>query len=207
MEGAVCSPTHGKSFIDAKLSSGDRLSLRKRSEIEAELLPVRPRLQQILLLLHCGKRQRPERIKNNYHRGAYVWRHLRWRRHVGRLIGRKRRGNKKNGTFVLVEHGRSNWHPRPGLCSGVIRGVVELLQLSAPPLITVQHCIFRGVPNSIFIHFISSFFCLSVGPVIPHRCVATTTSHDLRDLDCRLCRSTIIKIYIEKSTEKRKTLY
>ncbi len=61
MEGAVCSPTHGKSFIDAKLSSGDRLSLRKRSEIEAELLPVRPRLQQILLLLHCGKRQRPER--------------------------------------------------------------------------------------------------------------------------------------------------
>lgn len=57
MEGAVRTPTHGKSFIDAKLSSGDRLSLRKRSEIEAELLPVRPRLEQILLLLHCVQRE------------------------------------------------------------------------------------------------------------------------------------------------------
>lgn len=70
MEGAVCTPTHGKSFIDAKLSRGDRLSLRKRSKIEAELLPVRPRLEQILFLLHCVQRDRERELKTT--RGVCV---------------------------------------------------------------------------------------------------------------------------------------
>lgn len=120
MEGAVCTPTHSKSFIDAKLRSGDCLSLRKRSEIEAELLPVRPRLQQILLLLHCGQRQRPEReLNNNYHRGAYVLSECEdtWDMLEGWLA---EDGEKKNGTFVLVELSRSDWHPQPRLIRGVV---------------------------------------------------------------------------------------
>lgn len=69
MKGAVCTPTHGKSFIDPKLCGGDRLSLRKRSEIEAELLPVRPRLEQILLLLHCVHKDR-EGVKQSVCRAS-----------------------------------------------------------------------------------------------------------------------------------------
>ncbi len=152
MEGAVCSPAHGKSFIDAKLSSGDRLSLRKRSEIEAELLPVRPRLQQILLLLHCGKRQRPERELKTTTTEERV-KTLEMKKTCWRTDWQEKKGNKK---WNICSGGarQIGLTPTTGLCCGVIRGVVELLQLSAPPLITVQRCIYRGVPNSIFIHFI-----------------------------------------------------
>ena len=45
--------THRQGFIDTELCSCHRLPLREGGEVEAELLPVGPRLQEVPLLLHC----------------------------------------------------------------------------------------------------------------------------------------------------------
>jgi len=57
VEGAVGPLAHGLGLVDAELCGGHRLPLRERSQVEAELLPVGPRLQQVPLLLHWRRRK------------------------------------------------------------------------------------------------------------------------------------------------------
>ena len=52
MEGAVSPLAHRQGLVDTELCGGHRLPLREGGEVEAELLPVGPGLQQIPLLLH-----------------------------------------------------------------------------------------------------------------------------------------------------------
>lgn len=58
VEGAVGPLAHGLGLVDAELRGGHRLPLRERSQVEAELLPVGPRLQQVPLLLHWRRKRR-----------------------------------------------------------------------------------------------------------------------------------------------------
>lgn len=44
--------THRQGFVDSKLCRRHRFPLGERSEVEAKLLPVGPRLQEVTLLLH-----------------------------------------------------------------------------------------------------------------------------------------------------------
>ena len=52
VQGAVGPLAHGQGLINAELCSRDRLPLGEGRQVKTELLPVRPWLQQVPLLLH-----------------------------------------------------------------------------------------------------------------------------------------------------------
>lgn len=49
---------HRQGFIDAELGRCHRLALREGRQVEAKLLPVGSRLQQVPLLFHCREERR-----------------------------------------------------------------------------------------------------------------------------------------------------
>lgn len=65
---------HCQGFIDAELGCGHRLALRQRRQVEAKLLPVGSRLQEVSLLFHCGERRRirDDLATERFVRGASV---------------------------------------------------------------------------------------------------------------------------------------
>lgn len=57
VQGPVGPLAHRQGLIDPKLSGCHRLTLRERRQVETKLLPVRTRLQEVALLLHCRDTQ------------------------------------------------------------------------------------------------------------------------------------------------------
>lgn len=49
---------HRQGLVDPELGRRHRLSLREGRQVETELLPVRTRLQEVALLLHCREERR-----------------------------------------------------------------------------------------------------------------------------------------------------
>lgn len=58
----VRSLADGQRLVDPKLCRRHRLTLRQRRQVEAKLLPVRTRLQQVALLLHYKERGKGQRF-------------------------------------------------------------------------------------------------------------------------------------------------
>lgn len=56
VQGSVCPLAHRQRLVDPKLRCSDRLTLREGRQVEAKLLPVWTRLQEVALLLHCTDR-------------------------------------------------------------------------------------------------------------------------------------------------------
>lgn len=56
VQGSVGPLAHRQGLIDPKLCGCHRLALRERRQVETKLLPVRTRLQEVALLLHCRDR-------------------------------------------------------------------------------------------------------------------------------------------------------
>lgn len=53
VQGSVGPLAHRQGLIDPKLCGCHCLTLRERRQVETKLLPVRTRLQEVTLLLHC----------------------------------------------------------------------------------------------------------------------------------------------------------
>lgn len=56
VQGSVGPLAHRQRLIDPKLCRRHRLALREGGQVETKLLPVRTRLQEVALLLHCRER-------------------------------------------------------------------------------------------------------------------------------------------------------